>query len=136
MVTRVCGSDGLILPPAVLDQHRITAVAQALRRHGQGILVLNLQPPRPLLFTALVLLALFIADARSRRSASAADSLDRLWLDIRDTFGVLWSLRVMDPVNRTLLPESLELAWLGSRVRGEHTAATIPSTFAQRWSSA
>lgn len=58
--------------------------------------------------------------ARSRSPAgSAVASLDRLWLDFRNVFGTLWSLRVMQRMNAAghLEERGIQLTWWGFRRR-------------------
>jgi hypothetical protein len=63
--------------------------------------------------------ALVVAWLSSRRASDAASSYDRLWLDFRDTFGLLWGLRVQERVNATARQNGwdLELTWSGFRHR-------------------
>jgi len=46
-----------------------------------------------------VLLAIGLAAARLPPRRSTAEGLDRAWVDFRDTFGMLWAMRVAERVN-------------------------------------
>src|SRR5262245_36353456 len=54
---------------------------------------------------------------QSRRITAAATAYDRLWLDFRDTLGMLWALRVQERVNSAAQQYgwNLELGWNGFR---------------------
>jgi hypothetical protein len=54
-----------------------------------------------------------------RRPNRVADRFDRVWLAFRDTFGLLWGLRVAERVNAAAMQHSLpvELTWQGFRNR-------------------
>jgi hypothetical protein len=64
---------------------------------------------------ALASMALVVAWLVSRRTRMGTNAYDRLWLDFRDRFGLLWSLRVQERVNALAKQENwpLELAWRG-----------------------
>lgn len=71
------------------------------------------------LFTICVTLAL--ASLALRLPRPVPQSLDRLWLDYRDLFGILWSLRVAERINASSQANGwcLTLDWRGFRVTGE-----------------
>jgi hypothetical protein len=58
----------------------------------------------------------------------AAGPLDRVWLDFRDSFGVVWGLRVAERVNATarLADWPLHLSWRGFRPRDPGQPLEIP----------
>lgn len=68
-----------------------------------------------------------IAALASRRPNRAANSLNRQWLDFRDSFGMLWALRVEERMNAAMRQQgwNLELTWGGFRVPGD--AASLPA---------
>jgi hypothetical protein len=67
-----------------------------------------------LIATALAVAACNAAWRRSRRPIST-EPLDRLWLDFRDAFGVVWSLRIAERLNASPALEQLgvRLTWRG-----------------------
>lgn len=83
---------------------------------------------RPLLGTdpGLVALACFCAAAivavvSSRRVGGERFACDRLWLDLRDTLGLFWSLRFQERFNAEARRHGwdLELGWRGFHDRGD-----------------
>jgi hypothetical protein len=71
------------------------------------------------IFLAAMIAAMWVAARyRSRthaESSSGMAGLDRLWLDFRDTFGVVWALRLMQRVNQSAQQQQwpLRLEWGG-----------------------
>ncbi len=53
--------------------------------------------------------------AASQRAGSGTSEYDRVWLDFRDAFGLLWALRVQERVNAVAQQNGwdIELAWNG-----------------------
>jgi hypothetical protein len=70
------------------------------------------------LFAAAVLLAWLVPSRRAR-------SLDRVWLDFRDAFGLVWGLRVQERVNSAATAQSwpVRLTWRGFQAAVHATAA-------------
>ncbi len=73
--------------------------------------------------------SLVIARLVSRKSARGASAYDRLWLDFRDAFGLLWALRVQERLNALARQENwgVELTWAGFRIsNNSEPLAEIP----------
>ena len=70
---------------------------------------------------ALIVAALVAADFAARKKRSAAEPVDRLWLDFRDAFGALWALRVAERFNASSAQYGWRvwLAWGGLRTSQE-----------------
>ncbi len=62
-------------------------------------------------------LAMVVAWWRSRSATVATTGYDRLWIDFRNAFGLLWALRVQERVNAaaTMYDWPIVLAWSGFR---------------------
>jgi hypothetical protein len=62
-----------------------------------------------------------------RRSSSARQSLDLLWCDFCDRFGVVWGLRVAERINATAAQHgwNVRLTWRGI-TQADGTALTSP----------
>lgn len=77
--------------------------------------------------SALVLAWLLIA-AGWPRSRRAALPLDRVWLDFRDAFGVLWALRIAERMNASanMYDWPVTLAWRGFVARNSDATADVP----------
>ena len=75
---------------------------------------------------ALIVAALVAADFAARKKRSAAEPVDRLWLDFRDAFGALWALRVAERFNASSAQYGWRvwLAWSGLRTSQEVRATT------------
>jgi hypothetical protein len=71
----------------------------------------------PLAGLVLVVGSLLAAWIAARRQHSATNELDRLWLDFRDAFGLLWGLRLEERINAVAKQNgwSVELTWRGFR---------------------
>ncbi len=85
----------------------------------------------PLAGLALIAAAWTLLAAEVPRRTRAAAPLDRVWLDFRDAFGVLWSLRVIERMNATatLVDWPVTLTWHGFLPRTSDTSAVeIPAS--------
>jgi hypothetical protein len=81
--------------------------------------------PRQLMLLALSLMSLAllggVAIAHRRRTRMAnhpigqLEPIDRLWLDFRDAFGVVWALRLMQRINQSAVRQNwtVRLEWRG-----------------------
>jgi hypothetical protein len=88
----------------------------------------------------LLLAALLAARWTAGRPRGAASGFDRLWLDFRDQYGLLWALRLAEQLNATarLSQWSIELRWNGlrwanGRVSSSAPAQEVPAGFQQAW---
>lgn len=78
---------------------------------GEGLLVapVAMSTPDGGTFRALglicVLLAAVLATVASRRSTGSTRGLGRVWSDFRNSFGVVWSRRIMERFNQQALEE-------------------------------
>jgi hypothetical protein len=74
---------------------------------------------------------LLLTDRRSSGVAirSDANRLDRVWLDFRDAFGVVWSLRILERMNAsaTMYDWPVTLTWHGFEPRASATHVDTPS---------
>ena len=63
----------------------------------------------------LLAVAVWVAEARSRRRTPAANGLEAIWLWFRDHWGVVWALRVQERFNRAAQSAQwpLRLTWFG-----------------------
>jgi hypothetical protein len=66
-----------------------------------------------------------VALRRPRRSKSP---LDRVWLDFRDLFGVVWGLRVAERINALAATHDwpARLTWHGFRAKDRHACREVP----------
>ncbi len=83
-----------------------------------------------LISISLVTIAAWSALVVSRRPAAGASRFDRVWLDFRDSFGLLWGLRVAERVNTAAkqLEWPIELRWQGFRnFEGGESIGEVPS---------
>ena len=64
-----------------------------------------------------------------RRRGRGLDPLDLLWLDIRDRFGLVWSLRMMEQLNFVATSNSwdLRLRWTGFRAMDGSADWNVPT---------
>lgn len=83
--------------------------------------------------TALIALtaAWWLQAIQFPRAAKAREPLDRVWIDFRDEFGLVWGRRVADRINTSaaMYDWPVKLTWRGFRPRGPEpaTAESIPA---------
>jgi hypothetical protein len=122
----------------------------ALTAIGQGILLSDqvewlgaLQPahlPGWLMGQSLLVVGLCNAVWIARRCRAEEPSMQRMWHDFRDQFGLLWALRIAEQLNTTARVAGwpVELRWRGffhsdgTRLRGD-TLAELGPGFQQAW---
>jgi hypothetical protein len=111
-------------------------LASALYCGGQVLLLLpfhSVEPPLAANTAAFWGLAGIFLSAVSVTATGVSQrelrgSLDRVWVDFRDEFGVVWALRILERVNAsaTMYDWPLHLTWQGFRER-ESASNEIPS---------
>ena len=71
--------------------------------------------PSLALFVLAIALTVTRLDSNASNKRTGKDSFDRLWLDFRDLFGLLWALRLQERVNAasTAAKWEVELQWSG-----------------------
>jgi hypothetical protein len=68
-------------------------------------------PQVPRLWATLCLsLAVVVASLQARRTRPATTGFDRVWLDFRDTFGIVWARRVQERINERAATEGWPVA--------------------------
>ena len=108
----------------------LAAVGQLVLHWGQLPLVpQNWAAGAPLCGLGLLAAALVTAAVAARRQLPAHEPLDRLWIDFRDRYGVVWGLRVAERMNATakLHDWGVILGWNGFTVVENDSPAAINS---------
>lgn len=84
--------------------------------------------PAPLVGMAALVLSWVLVAAQLPRGRGAATSLDRVWLDFRDAYGVVWALRVAERINASarMYDWPVLLGWRGFYPRDPHATLQIP----------
>lgn len=107
-------------------------LASALYCGGQILLLVpfhSAEPPFAATSAAFwglagIFLSLVSLTATSVSQRAPGGSLDRVWLDFRDEFGVVWALRILERVNAsaTMYDWPVQLTWQGFRQRDSATS--------------
>ncbi|REK15829.1 MAG: hypothetical protein DWQ37_08405 [Planctomycetota bacterium] len=100
---------------------------------GQILLLTSLfsSPPLawgPLAGIAAIVVAWLLETLRWRRDARANLPLNRVWLDFRDAFGVVWALRIMERMNAStrMYHWPVALGWTGFHAVEGDAVTDIP----------
>jgi hypothetical protein len=77
----------------------------------------------------LLTAALIVATAIGRQGRTRGDPLDRIWIDFRDQYGVVWGLRVAERVNASAKMHGWDVAlgWHGFATNGGGSVEVIPA---------
>jgi hypothetical protein len=82
----------------------------------------------PLVGTLALVLAWLLVAAEWPRPRRLVSPPDRVWLDFRDAFGVVWALRIAERMNASaaMYDWPVVLTWRGFRPRGSHGQIEVP----------
>jgi hypothetical protein len=86
-------------------------------------------PSAALVGTSAIVLSWLLVAVGIPRSRAVTVPLDRVWLDFRDGFGVVWSLRVVERMNASarMYDWPIALTWGGFVPRDSHDNLEIPA---------
>lgn len=79
----------------------VAAVFAGLTEYSHSLPALGSVPLAPRIAVSLLCLTSFCLARRQRGTADPREPHERLWIEFRDCFGILWTKRLMDRLNQT-----------------------------------